>query len=161
MATDSELQEKYKKLLPHLDEKSARLYLASEAQSMRRGGKVKVSKLASVSRVRLNKGIKELDAEPLGLGMGKSERIRKPGGGRKTHKNSQSGLTEALEKIVNPHTLGDPMNPLLWAGKRLRNIEKELKRQGYSIGHVTIGEVLKSIGYSLRPTRRLTKEAIM
>ena len=64
MITEAELQEKYRKLLPHLDEKSCRLYLASEAQSMGRGGKVKVSKLAGVSRVRLNKGIKELDSEP-------------------------------------------------------------------------------------------------
>jgi len=154
MITEAELQEKYRKLLPHLDEKSCRLYLASEAQSMGRGGKVKVSKLAGVSRVRLNKGIKELDSEPEDLSLGKLERIRKSGGGRKAHKESQLGLAEALDSIVKPHTLGDPMNPLLWTSKSLRKIELELKNQGYDIGHVTVGEMLKSMGYSLQVNKK-------
>jgi hypothetical protein len=154
MVTDAQLQEKYKKLLPHLDEKSSRLYLASEAQSIGRGGKVKVSKLAGVSRVRLNKGIEELSWYGQGLGEGERERIRKPGGGRKTHKSSQPGLAEALNSIVKPHTMGDPMNPLLWTSKSLRNIERGLKEQGYSIGHVTIGEILKSMGYSLQTNKK-------
>jgi len=154
MITESELQEKYRKLLPHLDEKSCRLYLASEAQSMGRGGKVKVSKLAGVSRVRLNRGIKELDSEPEDLSLGKQERIRKSGGGRKAHKESQLGLAEALDSIVKPHTLGDPMNPLLWTSKSLRKIELELKKQGYGIGHVTVGETLKSMGYSLQVNKK-------
>jgi hypothetical protein len=41
MVTASELEEKYRRLLPHLDEKSGRLYLASEAQSIGRCGKTK------------------------------------------------------------------------------------------------------------------------
>jgi len=154
MITEAELQEKYRKLLPHLDEKSCRLYLASEAQSMGRGGKVKVSKLAGVSRVRLNRGIKELDSEPENLNLAKLERIRKSGGGRKAHKESQLGLAEALDSIVKPHTLGDPMNPLLWTSKSLRKIELELKKQGYGIGHVTVGEMLKSMGYSLQVNKK-------
>jgi hypothetical protein len=154
MVTASELEEKYRRLLPHLDEKSGRLYLVSEAQSIGRGGKSKVSKLAGVSRVRLNKGIEELDSGSSDLGVGKSERIRRSGGGRKPHKESQSGLAEALEFIVSPHTLGDPMNPLLWTSKSLRKIEMELKKQGYGIGHVTIGEMLKSMGYSLQANKK-------
>jgi len=154
MITEAELQEKYRKLLPHLDEKSCRLYLASEAQSMGRGGKVKVSKLAGVSRVRLNKGIKELDTEPEDISLVKQERVRKSGGGRKPHKESQLGLAEALDSIVKPHTLGDPMNPLLWTSKSLRKIELELKKQGYGIGHVTVGEMLKSMGYSLQVNKK-------
>lgn len=63
MVTDAELQEKYMRLLPHLDEKSRRLYLSSEAQNIGRGGKAKVSKLAGISRVRLNRGIKVSDKE--------------------------------------------------------------------------------------------------
>ncbi|KAA6324279.1 hypothetical protein EZS27_026370, partial [termite gut metagenome] len=47
-------------LLPHLDEHTARLYLGSEALSLGRGGKQKVSRLAGVSRVRIDKGIEEL-----------------------------------------------------------------------------------------------------
>ena len=57
METDIALQLKYHKLLPNLDEQTARLYLASEAEILGRGGKQRVSRLAKVSRVRINKGI--------------------------------------------------------------------------------------------------------
>ena len=154
MATDSQLQEKYKKLLPYLDEKSSRLYLASEALSLGRGGKVKVSKLAGVSRVRINKGISELESPVSNSSNNQSQRIRKEGGGRKSHKETQKGLLDALDRIVNPHTLGDPMNPLLWTSKSLRNIEKVLKSEGYNVGHVTIGELLKAKGYSLQSNKK-------
>lgn len=155
MTTDARLKEKFNLLLPHLDERAARLYLASEAQSLGRGGKVKVSKLAGVSRVRINRGIEELTegAKATSAGSDRLEKIRKPGGGRKQVKESQPGLIEALEKIVSPHTLGDPMNPLLWTSKSLRAIEQELNK-AYNVGYVTIGELLKSMGYSLQGNKK-------
>lgn len=155
MSTDTKLQEKFKLILPHLDERTARLYLASEAQSLGRGGRVKVSKLAGVSRVRINRGIEELaeEVKPTKSGSNKPAKIRKAGGGRKLAKESQPGLMEALEKIVNPHTLGDPMHPLLWTSKSLRAIETALNKT-YDVGHVTIGELLKSMGYSLQRNKK-------
>lgn len=154
MTTDTQLQKKYQMLLPHLDERSVRLYLASEVKSMGRGAKVKVAKFAGVSRVRINKGIEELESGAKPYGPEKRKKIRKPGGGRKTQKESQPGVVEAIEKIVNPHTLGDPMNPLLWTSKSLRKIQRELKKQNFNIGHVTIGEILKSKDYSLQGNKK-------
>ncbi len=154
MSTDTQLQEKYQMLLPHLDEKSARLFLASEAKSMGRGAKVKVAKLAGVSRARINKGIKELESGIKSSATDKVKKIRRSGGGRKSREESQPGIVEALERIVNPHTLGDPMNPLLWTSKSLRKIQLELKEQNYNVGHVTIGEILKSKGYSLQGNKK-------
>lgn len=155
MLTETKLKEKINKLLPFLDEQAARLYLASEALSLGRGGKVMVSRVAGVSRVRIDRGIKELAAgvQPSSSGSNKSKKIRKPGGGRKSVKENQPDLIEALEKIVSPHTLGDPMKPLLWTSKSLRAIEKELKKT-YEVGHVTIGELLKSMGYSLQGNKK-------
>ncbi len=141
-------------LLPHLDEKSARLFLASEVKSMGRGAKVKVAKLAGVSRVRINKGIKELESTAKPYNPEKRKKIRNPGGGRKPQEESQPGMLEALERIVSPHTLGDPMTPLLWTSKSLRKIQTELKGQGYNIGHVTVGEILKSKDYSLQGNKK-------
>lgn len=154
MISDIILQKKYMAILPHLNEQTARLYLGSEAQSLGRGGKQRVARLAGVSRVRIDKGICE-------LALGKEEeraeatkKIRKPGGGRKQHKEKQHGLLEALEAIINPYTRGDPMKALLWTSKSLRNIEKALKEQGYTSSYVTIGELLKSLGYSLQANRK-------
>ena len=154
MLTDTQLQNKYRMLLPHLDEKSARLFLASEAKSMGRGAKVKVAKLAGVSRARINKGIEELESSAKPHSSEKGKKIRTPGGGRKSQKESQPEMVKALELIVNPHTLGDPMNPLLWTSKSLRKIQAELKKQNFNVGHVTIGEILKSKDYSLQGNKK-------
>jgi hypothetical protein len=154
MTTDIQLKEKYQMLLPLLDEKSARLYLASEVKSMGRGARVKVAKLAGVSRVRINKGIEELEAGAKPGDIEKGKKIRKPGGGRKLQEENQPGMIEAIEKILNPYTLGDPMKPLLWTSKSLRKIEKEMKSQGFNVGYVTIREILKSRGYSLQGNKK-------
>ena len=154
MLTDTQLQNKYRMLLPHLDEKSARLFLASEAKSMGRGAKVKVAKLAGVSRTRINKGIEELESSSKPHSSEKGKKIRTAGGGRKSQKESQPEMVKALELIVNPHTLGDPMNPLLWTSKSLRKIQAELKKQNFNVGHVTIGEILKSKDYSLQGNKK-------
>ena len=154
MFSDEELQKKFSSVLPHLDESAARLYLGSEARILGRGGKQRVAKLAGVSRVRIDKGIAELCADKVLDKNTLSPRIRKVGGGRKLHKQSQSGLMEALESIVNPHTRGDPMKVLLWTSKSLRNIEAALKEMSYSVSYVTVGDLLKSLGYSLQANKK-------
>lgn len=154
MFSDDELQKKFGLILPHLNEQSARLYLGSEAQILGRGGKQRVARLAGVSRVRIDKGIAELTSEKAVNEDSPLQRIRKAGGGRKQHKESQAGLMEALESIVNPHTRGDPMKVLLWSSKSLRNIEKSLKEKGYFVSYVTVGELLKSLGYSLQGNKK-------
>lgn len=154
MLNDADLQKKFRLILPHLNESSARLYLGSEAQFLGRGGKQRVAKLAGVSRVRIDRGIAELTAEKVGKEANPLGKIRKAGGGRKQHKENQAGLMEALESIVSPHTMGDPMKVLLWSSKSLRNIEKSLKDKGYSVSYVTVGELLKSLGYSLQANKK-------
>jgi hypothetical protein len=133
MDNNKKLQLKITTILPHLNEQAARLYLASEALFLGRGGKQLVAKLAGVSRVRIDKGIVELASHELTKEGASPRRIRKSGGGRKLHKESQVGLMEALEALVSPHTRGDPMKVLLWSSKSLRNITDELKTKGYVI----------------------------
>ena len=154
MFNDDELHKKFNLILPHLNEHTARLYLGSEAQILGRGGKQRVANLAGVSRVRIDKGIAELTAKKMVKEDSPLQKIRKAGGGRKQLKESQAGLLEALESIVTPHTRGDPMKVLLWSSKSLRNIEKSLKEKGYLVSYVTVGELLKSIGYSLQGNKK-------
>ena len=154
MHNTTELSKKFKTILPHLNEQSVRLYLASEAQFLGRGGKQLVSKLAGVSRVRIDKGIAELKLASSASKEGVSVKIRKVGGGRKQHKQSQEGLMEALEAVVNPHTRGDPMKVLLWSSKSLRRIQTALQFLGFTISYVTVGDLLKSLGYSLQGNKK-------
>ena len=154
MIEDIVLQKKYEAIIPHLNEQLVRVYLGSEALSLGRGGKQRVASLSGVSRVRIDKGIAELSHNSEVSKVSATDRIRKPGGGRKPHKQKQEGLLDALEAIVNPHTCGDPMKPLLWTSKSLRHIEGALKEQGYNASYVTIGELLKTLGFSLQANRK-------
>ena len=92
MISDIILQKKYMAILPHLNEQTARLYLGSEAQSLGRGGKQRVARLAGVSRVRIDKGICELALGNEEERAEATKKIRKPGGGRKQHKEKQHGF---------------------------------------------------------------------
>jgi len=62
MEQDILLNEKLRKVLTILDERQRRLYLASEALILGRGGPTKISKLTGVSRITINSGILELQA---------------------------------------------------------------------------------------------------
>ena len=151
MTNDMLLKTKIDSFLPNLDEKLSRLYLASEAKMLGRGGKQKIATLAKVSRTRINKGLIELEQVSL---KNDEQKIRKSGGGRKSKIVEQVGLLDQIEAIVSPHTRGDPMNPLLWTSKSLRQIETALKEKGFIISYVAIGGLLKSLGYSLQANKK-------
>lgn len=153
MQTDNLIQLKYKKILPFLNERQTRIVLAADAESMGRGGLSKVSKLSGISRVTLNMGIKELALLSSNEVISK-ERIRKGGGGRKKATEKNKDLEKAIEEIVSPHTMGDPMKPLLWTNKSLRNIAGAAKDMGYNISHKLAGVILKNAGYSLQGNRK-------
>jgi hypothetical protein len=153
MYADKQLQDKYSKLLPFLDEKTKRLVLAADAASMGRGGISKVSSLSGVSRVTLHMGIKELQAVAK-AGSSNAGRIRKAGGGRKKETDKHSGLVGVIEELVSPHIAGDPMKPLLWTSKSLRNIAQAVQQRGYQVSHKLVGIILKKAGYSLQRNRK-------
>lgn len=152
MQTDVLLKEKYDTLLPLLGEKEIRLVLAADAKSMGRGGLSKVSSLSGVSRVTLNAGLKDLATETASVITAK--RCRRSGGGRKKAIEKDSNLLSAIENIVSPHTMGDPMKPLQWTSKSLRKITELAKAQGFNVSHKLIGELLKKLGYSLQSNRK-------
>jgi len=153
MQTDKLLQIKYEKILPFLNEKQTRIVLAADAESMGRGGLSKVSKLSGISRVTLNMGIKELSSIT-SKDLAGNERIRKEGGGRKKETEKNKDLEKLIEDIVSPHTMGDPMSPLLWTSKSLRNIAEAAKNMGCNISHKLVGVILKNAGYSLQGNRK-------
>lgn len=155
MPTDEMLSKKIASFLPKLNERLGRLYLASEAKSLGRGGKQRIAKLAGVSRTRIDKGLMELNS----ISEISDDNIRKAGGGRKKKATEHKDLIAQIEAIVSPHTRGDPMNPLLWTSKSLRHIAEALKEKNIKISYVTVGELLKSLGYSLQANRKTDEGA--
>jgi transposase len=140
-----------KAMLPLLNERQKRLFLANEAGSIGYGGVSRLSRVSGVSRITITNGIKELAA---GEKLENTQRIRKSGGGRKKMKIKQPDIKTKLEELLEPYTKGDPCNPLKYSGRSLRNLERELKNLDYQISHTTVRELLKEEGYSLQANRK-------
>ena len=136
----------------YLNERTKRLWCATEAKILERGGIAKVSKATNVSRNTIVKGIKELENidSPV-TGEGK---IRKAGGGRKKIVDKYASVEKELLDLLEPSVRGEPQSPLLWTTKSLRNLSDELKKKNISISHGTVGEILKANNFSLQANRK-------
>ena len=142
------LTERYQALAPYLTEKTRRLYAASECLGGSRGIKGEVSRATGVSYREIKRGLAELH-EPFETAEAPG-RIRKTGGGRKSLKESNPAITKDLQALVESSTLGDPCAPLLYTSKSLRQLARALEDKGHDISHVTVGELLKDMGYTLQ-----------
>ena len=148
---DTITEKRIKAMLPFLDEKQRRIYLAAEAESIGFGGVKAVHELTGISKTTIIKGKKELrDSNDADDG-----RIRKGGGGRKSITEKYTGINAEIENLVNCETFGNPENVLLWTTKSLRNIEKALNEKGFEVSHDTIGNLLKELGYSLQQNKKM------
>jgi len=156
MDSDILLTEKINSFLPLLPEKLARIYLATEAKNLGRGGKQKISKIAKTSRARIDRGLKDLSEIEESKVITRS---RKAGGGRKKLIDKEEMLLAHIEEIVSPHTRGNPMNVLLWTSKSVRNIAKELRQKGIEICHKTVSVLLLQLGFSLQANKKTDEGA--
>ncbi len=147
------LKEKYRMFKTILNERDTRLILALEAISLGRGGISSVSRNSGLSRSTLTIGINELRSKE-NLKVVKDIPIRMSGGGRKKETEKNENLEYVIDEIVCPHTVGDPMSPLLWSSKSLRHIAEAAKERGCPISHQSVGEILKAKGYSLQGNRK-------
>ena len=111
----------------------------------RHGAAKAVAAASGLSAKTVQKGTREVDE-----GIEPAIRVRSPGAGRKTVEESQPGLAEALDKLIDPETRGDPMCPLRWTTKSTRVLADEMTAQGYPVSHSTLAKVLAGMGYSLQ-----------
>jgi transposase len=148
---DQGIKQRISIVLPLLNEKQARLYLGAESKSYGRGGQTKISQLAYVSRAVVARGEKEINNPEL---QSDTSKIRHQGGGRKKEVIKQEGLNAAIQQIVEPHTIGDPMKVLLWTSKSVRKIQALLKEKGYKVSHELIRQILQDLGYSLQANKK-------
>ncbi|MFJ9034878.1 ISAzo13 family transposase [Streptomyces sp. NPDC102274] len=146
-----QLARRFEVLLPHLNERQQRLALATEARLLGHGGVRLVAQTAQVSETTVRKGVFELEggAEPL-----PEDRVRRRGGGRIRAEAVDRHLVPVLMALVEPDERGDPMSPLRWTTKSLRNLAAELSRQGHYVTAPTVGRLLKEHGFSLQGTAK-------
>lgn len=148
------IRTRFKKIAWALDERMRRLFAASEAFALGRGGVSKVALATGVSRRAIHVGLEELLSERLPVEKQK-KRIRKAGGGRKSIIEKDSGIMEALEKLVDPLSRGNPESPLRWTCKSLRNLSDELRLEGHAVSYPKVGDLLVKLNYSLQANRKM------
>jgi hypothetical protein len=153
------VREKFRGLEESLNERSKRLWAATEARSLGHGGIAVVRAALGMSSATVARGLRELDAKKSGDLGPTPGRIRRSGGGRKRARDQQAGLAEALRKLVEPTARGDPMQPLRWTCKSTSKLATELKRLGFHVGPRTVAKELMEQKFSLQANRKTREGA--
>ena len=144
------LQQKFATVWPLLDERTRRIVAANEAMTFGYGGISTVSRASGLSRRAIAHGIQDIKN-----GYCPSERhIRRAGAGRKKITANDPQLLDALNRLIEPETRGDPESPLRWICKSTRALAAQLTRQQHPISYVKVAQLLHEQNYSLQSNRK-------
>ena len=150
MIDEAAIASRYQAVSPLLDERSRRLLAGSEALTIGRGGVAAVARATGLARTTVERGVSDVrEGERLDRG-----RIRRAGAGRPPIEQRDPTLRRDLEALIEPTTRGDPESPLRWTTRSVRNLAGELVRQGHTVSHQTVSELLHDLGYSLQSNRK-------
>jgi hypothetical protein len=133
-------------MAPVLNEQSRRRFVALEARALGRGGVSMMARLSGLARSTIYHGLSDI-RDHVSASPG---RVRKKGGGRKAKAEQDPTLVVDLKSLVEPVTRGDPMQPLLWTTRSLRNLVKELAKKGHTVCPTVVGDLLRCMGYRLQ-----------
>ena len=142
---------RYEALGPVLDERGRRRFAAAEALSAGRGGIAAVHAATGIARSTIGYGLRELRGTAPDSAL---RGIRRKGAGRKALTQTDPTLLADLKDLVDPATRGDPMSPLKWTSKSLRNLAAALRATGHRVGYDVVATLLKKLGYSLQANRK-------
>jgi len=150
------VREKYSKINFCLNEKSRRIWAATEASSLGWGGISIVSKATGISRTTITKGIEEIrQLGPQNENKTTVKYIRATGGGRKKITDKYRNLLTDLELLVDSATRGDPESPRRRSSKSSYKLAQELKQKGYEITQRTVCDLLDELGYTLQANKKV------
>ena len=149
----SRIRRKYRSLSPEMDERLRRQWAAAESREIGWGGISAVSQATGMSRTTITAGVRELELSKKERVI-EANRIRRPGGGRKSLRETDPGLIAVLESLIEPSTRGDPELPLRWTCKSTRRLADELTKQDHPVSARTVAKLLSDEEYSLQANRK-------
>lgn len=145
VVSESSFSEFFGTVFSILDERQTRLVAGAASRLFGHGGIAAVTRMSGLDRGRVSRGARQVVS-----GVEDSGRVRAAGAGRKPVRESQAGVEEALDELVEPVTRGDPMSSLRWTTKSVRKLADALRDQGFTITGVTVHKMLREMGYSLQ-----------
>lgn len=140
-ALKAQVQHRYELMAPYLNEQLRRAWAAAEALTLGRGGNTIVAEAIGISRTTLTKAKHEVLSS-----TAVPSRQRQPGGGRKLLAETDEGLLDALDALIDPRTRGDPESPLRWTCKRTYQLATALSEQGHPLSQRTVYRLLEALG---------------
>src|SRR5262245_46135196 len=145
------IKQRWERVGSKLNERGRRLWAAGEVQAAGHGALKVVSGITGLARSTINRGEDDLDEGPLADG-----RVRRKGGGGKPLSERDPTLVEDLRRLVEPATLGSPVQPLRWVSKSREKLARMLGEMGHKISANTVGRLLTDVpGFS----RHVNREA--
>ncbi len=136
----------------NLDEKQRRLFFGLEALRLGHGGRKMLIDEFSTSFSVIKQGERELRHPEFLPGR---ERVRHSGGGRKLVEEQTPQVCAELERIMEGHIAGDPMNAdVRWTDMSTPQIQKALEEKGFPMSDKTVARLLKKTTRSTGPSRR-------
>ena len=146
MNDQNAIQARFDALGPFLNERDRRLFAASEARAAGRGGIAAVSRTTGMARSTIGRGLADLRSGAVRF----SARVRRKGGGQKPAIETQPGILEALNELVEPAIRGDPEAALRWVSLSQRHLSAALAKRGFIAGQKPVGRLLKRLNFSLQ-----------
>lgn len=144
---------------PHLDEKQRRILFGSAAAALGHGGIAFVNEITGSARNTITSGMDEIASlnETQVDEYDRSNRIRRPGGGRKSALAKNPLLYDKIEEIItqNGDTYGDPEKPLRWTTWSLRKIAEELVKFGINVSQNIVSRAMDALGYSKQQNQKM------
>jgi len=142
-----EIEVQMQRYYESLSEKDSRRYAAIEAVKLGYGGQAYIRRLLGCHHETLQLGLQELQDETV-LGQ---ERIRQPGGGRKSAFETITGLDEAFLRVLEQHTAGSPMDETVkWTNLKRHEIAGLLKKEGIEVSVTVVDQLLEKHNFRKR-----------
>ena len=148
---DKELELKRQRLFATLSEKDRRRYAAVEAAKLGHGGIDYISKLFDIDPKTVRRGLRDLEQtdDPA------LQRVRKPGGGRKSATEHDPRLEDNFLQLLAEFTAGDPMREgVLWTNLSRRDISRRLREMGTPASRHTVRKLMKKHHLGQRKVRQ-------
>jgi hypothetical protein len=114
-----------------------------------------VSRATGIARNTIGRGLSDLRAGAVQLG----DRVRRVGGGGKSAIETQPGLLQPLNELVQSAIRGDPEAALLWVSKSQHHLSGALAGQGFTAGQKLVGGLLDRPGFSLQANAKTREGA--
>lgn len=135
-----------------MSERVTRLWAASEAEALGYGGIAVVARATGIAPSTIGIGLRELRE---GVTARDLVVVRRRGGGRPRHEVAHPELLDALKRLVDPATRGDPESPLRWTNKSTVALSIEMwESYQIRVSDKTIARLLQQLGFSMQAPRK-------